>query len=212
MSRLMKTKPTKRRRRCQKKRTINGKGNEAISNINTMINISDVPLLDDEKRLLSRGLSFCPRPLRIDKFQLKQDVKYFTRRLRLKELFYDDDDENGTTITLFRRKSKWTLPINKDLALENYITSIEREINRQVNQGPVRRSTDNISSLERKALSSLRRRSDIIIKPADKGSATVVMSKNDNLKRVMQHLNDTQFYERLSKIQQSNSRKKLRDP
>ena len=37
---------------------------------------------------------------------------------------------------------------------------------------------------------------DIIIKPADKGSATVVMSRDDCSKKVMDHLN-TLFYEKL---------------
>ena len=36
-----------------------------------------------------------------------------------------------------------------------------------------------------------------VIKPADEGSATVVMSKDDYLTRVMNHLNKTDFYERL---------------
>ena len=80
------------------------------------------------------------------------------------------------------------------------ITSMEREIHRQVNWGPPRRSTDNTSSSERKALSSLRKRSDIVIKPADKGVATVtcIMSRDDYLTRVMSHLDNTQFYEKLA--------------
>ena len=88
--------------------------------------------------------------------------------------------------------------LTKNPALENYITSVEREIHRQVNRGPPRRSTDNITTLERKALSSLRKRSDIVVKPADKGSATVIMSTEDYLTRVMNHLNNSQFYEKLS--------------
>ena len=47
-------------------------------------------------------------------------------------------------------------------------------------------------------MASLWRRSDIVIKPADKGSATVVMSRDDYLTRVMDHLNNTQFYEKLA--------------
>ena len=36
-----------------------------------------------------------------------------------------------------------------------------------------------------------------MIKPADKGSATVVMSRQDYLMKVMQHLDNRDFYERL---------------
>ena len=39
---------------------------------------------------------------------------------------------------------------------------------------------------------------DIIIKQADKGSATVVMSKDDYLALVISHLDNTQFNEILS--------------
>ena len=52
------------------------------------------------------------------------------------------------------------------------------------------RSNDNIGSNKRRALSSLCKRTDIVIKRADKGSATVVMSKDDYLTRVMSHLNN----------------------
>ena len=54
-----------------------------------------------------------------------------------------------------------------------------------------------ISAQERKALTTLRSRTDIVIKPADKGSATVVMSLEDYLAKVMHHLNNEQFYEKL---------------
>jgi hypothetical protein len=39
--------------------------------------------------------------------------------------------------------------------------------------------TDNLTQAERSALRDLQERDDIIIKPADKGSAVVVMDKND---------------------------------
>ena len=67
-----------------------------------------------------------------------------------------------------------------------------------MDRGPPHRSNNNKTSLERKALSSLRKRSDIIIKPANKGLATVAMSKDNYLIRVMSHLNNTQFCEKLS--------------
>ena len=119
-----------------------------------MVNISNVPLSSTEIQLLSRGLSFCPKPFNIDQFQLKEDVKHFFRRLRLREFFYDPDD---TTINPFKRKSKWTPPIKREPALETYIKSVEREIQHDLDRGPTHRSNDNIRSDERKALSSLQK-------------------------------------------------------
>ena len=46
-------------------------------------------------------------------------------------------------------------------------------------------------------MSSLRTQNDIIVKQADKGSASVVMLKEDYMTKVMQHLNNEQHYRKL---------------
>ena len=46
---------------------------------------------------------------------------------------------------------------------------------------------------------NLRRRRDIVIKPADKGSTVVVISKEDYINKVQQQLNDTNYYQKLNK-------------
>ena len=195
LSRLIgnREKKTKQRRRKTKKKSNHNyvKG--------TVVNISDVALSEDEKTLLSRGLSFCPRPSKIERFRLIDDIKQFSRRLRIKEYFYDpdaNDDDNDDRVP-FRRKSMWTPPLDREPALETYIQTMRDRIISKLDQGPRHRSRDNISAQERKALSTLRSRTDIVIKPADKGSATVVMSLEDYLTKVMCHLNNENFYEKL---------------
>ena len=42
-----------------------------------------------------------------------------------------------------------------------------------------KKSYDNISSKERAAIQSLKRNKNIIIKPADKGGATVILNRSD---------------------------------
>ena len=44
---------------------------------------------------------------------------------------------------------------------------------------------------------SLRKRTDIVIKPADKGSAMVIMSRKDHEAKVMDYLNNGNFYRKL---------------
>ena len=56
---------------------------------------------------------------------------------------------------------------------------------------------DSLTRPERQAMSSLRTRNDIIIKRAEKGSATVVMSKEDYMTKVMQYLNNEQHHHKL---------------
>ena len=118
------------------------------------------------------------------------------RRLRLRKFFYDLDETNNT-VNPFKYKYKWTPPINTVLALEAYIKSVGGEIQHVLDGGPSNSSNDNLTRDERNALFSLRKRPNIIIKPADKGSATVMMSKDDYLTRVMSHLNKTLFYGKL---------------
>ena len=58
---------------------------------------------------------------------------------------------------------------------------------------------DNLSPLERQALRTLRRRQDIVIKPADKGSAVVVWSKKDYIKEAERQLGNENHYRKLEK-------------
>ena len=83
------------------------------------------------------------------------------------------------------------------MALETYIKAINQDLERSVHTGPKRHHSDNLMSQERQALASLSTRTDIIIKKADKGSATVVMSREDYVSKVMQHLNIEQHYKKL---------------
>ena len=52
---------------------------------NYVVNLSTVDLSEAEVKLLSKGLSFCPIPQKIDWIELKADLEDFSRRLRLKE-------------------------------------------------------------------------------------------------------------------------------
>ena len=62
---------------------------------------------------------------------------------------------------------------------------------RTVKPEPVR---DNLTSRERHALKSLKKRNDIVIKSADKGSAAVVIDRDWYINECLQQLNDTKFY------------------
>ena len=87
------------------------------SNKKTMVNISHIPLAESEIKLLSRGLSVCPKPSQIDQFQFREDVKQFFRRLRLREFFNNQDNIDNNKANPFKRKSKWTPPINRKPAI-----------------------------------------------------------------------------------------------
>lgn len=58
-----------------------------------VFNLSNRVLNETEIKLLSKGLKYTPTP-RMNNEQLKTDIKEYTRKLRLKEYFYEDDDDS----------------------------------------------------------------------------------------------------------------------
>jgi len=56
----------------------------------------------------------------------------------------------------------------------------------------------NLSRKERKALTTLRKRTDIVIKPADKSSGTVIMDHSCYVNECDRQLNDTKYYQKQS--------------
>lgn len=63
----------------------------------------------------------------------------------------------------------------------------------------LRNFVDNLSADERTALAELKNNVDVIIKPADKGSATVVMDKSAYIVEAHRQLNNTTYYKRLDR-------------
>ena len=84
-------------------------------------------------------------------------------------------------LTHLRKDQNGRPPRNRDPALETYVRAVRDYVQQSLDQGPKYHPDDNLTSQERKALLSLRSRSNLIIKPVDKGSATVVMLRQDYL-------------------------------
>ena len=126
--RLLQERPKKTRHRSKKKQK-----KPRIVKRDRLINLSNAPLSEGEITLLSRGLSFCPRPSKIDGFQLKEDINQFSKRLRLRECFNNPGEDNtNQNKNPSKEISKWTPPVNTDLALEIYITRIKEEIDHEL--------------------------------------------------------------------------------
>ena len=169
---------------------------QTTTNKNLVICIPpDLPLSENERSLLSKGLKFIPLTPSCDRFQLQSDSQRFFRALRLQFHFAGKnntlpDDE------LFpfkkQRKSTWTPPPGQSKALDLYIKSTENDIKNLLFP---RLRKSNLSKVESKALSLLRSRKDIVIKPADKGGAVVVWDKELYIKEAQRQLEDTQFYQ-----------------
>uniref|UniRef100_A0A3Q1H089 Uncharacterized protein n=1 Tax=Acanthochromis polyacanthus TaxID=80966 RepID=A0A3Q1H089_9TELE len=69
----------------------------------------------------------------------------------------------------------------------------------------------NLTEEELKALKDLREDTLIVIKPADKGSATVIMDRTDDIYEALRQLNDTTYYIPLQKPIYQHTAKQISD-
>ncbi|XP_071155741.1 uncharacterized protein [Mytilus edulis] len=182
-----------------------------MNSTNTVVNLSTVALSETETKVLSKGLNFCPTPGKIDSLLLEDDLDKLARSLRIKEYFYknttngttesdtsdldSDDDQADVDIPRFRKKSSWIPKPSKCATLEHIIDKIKSDVTHL--STATSQTFSNLSSEENEAVRKLKNRDDIIIKPADKGSAVVVMDKCDYIQEAERQLSDERFYKKL---------------
>jgi len=189
----------------------NSNGNENIYEQftkNCVVNISDVTLSSAEIDLLSKGLNFCPTPGEPDFGEIRKDLDSFHTRLRQKNYFAEqsgpDRDREGEMPTTsdtpdpgplpfhhrkFKKKSMWAPPGPK--TLEAFITSNDTALNSKKSRAP---HFHNLTKEEEAAIDSLLNNPKIMIKPADKGSAIVVMNTQDYIAEGENQLQNPDFY------------------
>ena len=162
----------------------------------SVINLSSCSLSTDEISILSRGLTFCPTPRHINWPEVSADIYDFSRRMRLAEYFFDENSNTHTANehdTPFHNKSTWNPPNDRERALNTFLDAVKLDIT----TAKPKPTQDNLTATERQGIGQLKQRQDIIIKPADKGSGTVVMDKTWHIDECNRQLTDTKFYQRL---------------
>ena len=147
-----------------------------------ILNLSDYELSDAEKIVLEKGLKFVPTPNKVNKTELLKDVNRFSRIMRLKE-YFADNNESGQTRNKYN-KSNFTPENGRDRILDNYLCTT-KEMFTNMNGIRVR---PNLTQAEKNAIESLRRNSSIVIFPADKGGAIVIQNRSTYIEVVEEHL------------------------
>ena len=175
-----------------------------------VINISSYNLNKHEENILSKNLSFCPTPTKVNFIEVSADLFRFGRRLRLAEYFHKENDEDNTdnpNIPPFLQKpSTFTPNPGRDPSLDLYINAVSK----QVMNMDTRKIHPNINKQEQHAILSLQSNKDITIKPADKGGAVVVMNTSDYMAECYKHLNNTQHYKQIDKDQSETHNKMIK--
>ena len=156
-----------------------------------MINLSKTQFGPSEYSLLEKGLNFIPTPQNITNAPILEAATKFARRLKLAYHF-----RNSTNYVRqkFIPKSSWT-PNDNNMPAE--ILETVEKINSDLSNLKVPYHQNNLNNGEIKALKNIRRIPDIIIKPADKGSATVIMDKQNYINEGYRQLDDNRYYEKI---------------
>ena len=132
------------------------------------------------------------------------------RNLKLKDYFKakDADDTFDYKTKTFVNPSTWTPPDNKVSqrtldTVQTIVDATESLVQRYRQHYDrflvLHHRGDNLSKDERRALDELRNNDSIVIKPADKGSSTVVMDKSAYVTEAYRQLSDSTYYRKLDR-------------
>ena len=155
--------------------------------------MSSYSLTNDQLRLLNLGLSFIPKPLKPNRVTLIQQVKDFTRKMRLRYCYRDTLRQKPA----LSRRSGYDPGPTDNLCLEAILIELEQRligINIDANQ----QRRNNFDARLRLALKQLVENKNIHINKADKGSTIVIENLRDYVVNGREHLKDDTVYSRLS--------------
>ena len=174
----------------------------------TVVNLSSKDLKADEIRIPSKGLNFfCPTPNKINEEQLSADLDKFVRSLRIKEYFLtkerdfpvdgssDSEDDNEIPLPRYKNKSSWIPKTSKNTTLESFFGLVTNDVQTAATTNIP--THNNLTPAEKCAIQELKERDDIVIRPADKCSAVVVMDKVDYVGEANRQLADERFYKKM---------------
>ena len=190
------TTPKNKKRRFQKRKSI--------------INLSTYSLTKGESSILEKGLNFIPTPSKEHEAKIVQDFLLFKRKLRLHHKYHEEKleesaEESGEEDSPHKllRPSKGYKPEDHEMDpnIMRYKTTVLNEMKIQLANR--RRPRFNTTKEERKAMKTLKTNKDIVIKPADKGGAIVIMNKQDYIDEGMRQLANKDHYIELENTQQT---------
>lgn len=146
--------------------------------------------------LLRRGLSFIPSvgDNRVSRGQAQLDVHAYHRRVKLAVHF---EHREVSECPPFTPRSTW---FPSEGLLPHQVNDLVRADLRHFHEDlRAVRVAPNLEGFELEALAALRANKHIVLKPADKGSATVIMDREQYVWEAHRQLGDTTYYSRLKK-------------
>lgn len=171
-----------------------------------MINLSSKYLTKCEIDLLSKSLKFTPTPHNNTQ-ELAKDIKEYTRKLRLAEFFCEEDEEEIMDENLAKNKSKFNPQRGRNHLLDTVCDTLLKIPLSDDNSNSTKH---NLSKNEISALKSLPMDENIVIKEADKGGAVVIMDSDFYKSKILDMLNNDEFYSEINENQDKKTLQKIR--
>ena len=165
----------------------------STANKNLVVNLSDITLNNDQMKILELGPKFCPTPRQYNQEEYKDDIREGCRLLRLRELHFDKESNEGTKgPPKFYKKTGAQVPTGRDQILDAYCDTLEAQAT--IYQPP--KARDNLSNSERQALRDLQalvKTRTVRISTADKGGAVVVQNCQDYITEAVRLLSSDHY-------------------
>ena len=157
-----------------------------------MINLSDTELTKIQSETLNLGLKFIPTPNELNQNAVNEQVRQFGRKIKIKYFFGNQTNKKPPEKFIF--KSNWSPPFTHPKIVEKLDLLEDLVITTpNTNQGK-----PNLTLGQQQAIKSLKNMEQIVIKPADKGSATVIMNKVDYVREANRQLANKKHYASLN--------------
>ena len=162
-----------------------------------LVILSKQTLTQTQKDVLMKGLSFIPKPKKLNIHQLYSDLHRFMHRMKCKFEFYHKPKKIRTKDPFEKRKP---YPYNPERhtnngTLDTFLHRIRLEIINE--QKHKQNKSDNLMRQEQQALNQLINNPTLIINKADKGSTIVVQDRSEYIADALKHLNDQTTYKPL---------------
>ena len=174
------------------------------------VNLSKLNLTEVEISLLDKGLSYIPISKSLNVFKIYESQNRLIRNLKIKDYFSNARGANSCAkeSRAFTGPSRWIPPDHH--VSQPTLDTVQRLVKNTealLKKSPIynncirinKADKNNLTYPERKALDNLRNNESIIIKPADKGGATVIMNKLSYLNEAYRQLNNGAYYRRLDR-------------
>ncbi len=170
---------------------------------------SSFTLTETQRSVLLKGLSFVPAPnnQKTLKIEILRSLQAYHRRIKLETFF--EGKRRQKEKTPFTYSSDWTPSLSRLPKQISQIIGADLYAYKHLHWG--RRETPNLTMSEQRALNQLRKNNNIVIKPADKGNAVVLMNIEDYLWEGMRQLSNTEHYSPLTEPIYPQTRKEVEE-